>query len=459
MNTPPFLTGAVLIFWGWQTGLLIPGIIAAIVIEMHRFISRRIEIDDIGFSRVVTLCNIFLVISVVFAYASMGSANAFLSVIEWFPLILFPLVAAQLYSVKGSVNPDIFFIFLNTSKLGGSNKGAKTISIIYPYIVLSIVSGSLANMRSLSVYVLMAILCGWTLYSVKPARSSLATWMPLFLIAAFAGYLGSIGLNRLHGKVEDKFIEWYAGTLSGKTDSQRTTTAIGQIGSRKSSGKIVLRVKGDSQMVGSFHLAQSSYDVYRDSSWYATLSPMKAIQSERDGTSWKLVDDKEITNEMTIFMEHEGEKSFLALPANALMLEVLPVENVRRNRFGTVAIENDPLFTAYTVKSGDTFLSGPPTERDSDIPKKVSKVIMKIATKLDLQSKSPDQALATVEGFFMNSFEYSLEFSDASQSAKSLEDFLLKSKSGHCEYFATSTVLLLRAAGIPARYTVGYLCQ
>jgi hypothetical protein len=29
-------------------------------------------------------------------------------------------------------------------------------------------------------------------------------------------------------------------------------------------------------------------------------------------------------------------------------------------------------------------------------------------------------------------------------------------QAGHCEYFATATVLLLRAAGIPARYAVGY---
>ncbi|MGH8056191.1 MAG: transglutaminase-like domain-containing protein, partial [Candidatus Entotheonellia bacterium] len=40
-----------------------------------------------------------------------------------------------------------------------------------------------------------------------------------------------------------------------------------------------------------------------------------------------------------------------------------------------------------------------------------------------------------------------------------LEDFLLRSRSGHCEYFATATVLLLRAAGLPARYATGYSVQ
>ncbi len=30
-------------------------------------------------------------------------------------------------------------------------------------------------------------------------------------------------------------------------------------------------------------------------------------------------------------------------------------------------------------------------------------------------------------------------------------------QAGHCEHFATATALLLRAAGIPTRYAVGYL--
>jgi hypothetical protein len=36
---------------------------------------------------------------------------------------------------------------------------------------------------------------------------------------------------------------------------------------------------------------------------------------------------------------------------------------------------------------------------------------------------------------------------------------LLTQRAGHCEHFATATVLLLRAAGIPARYAVGYSVQ
>lgn len=37
-----------------------------------------------------------------------------------------------------------------------------------------------------------------------------------------------------------------------------------------------------------------------------------------------------------------------------------------------------------------------------------------------------------------------------------LAQFLEKTHAGHCEYYATATTLLLRAAGVPARYATGY---
>jgi len=37
-----------------------------------------------------------------------------------------------------------------------------------------------------------------------------------------------------------------------------------------------------------------------------------------------------------------------------------------------------------------------------------------------------------------------------------LGDFLTRTRTGHCEYFATAATLLARAAGIPARYATGY---
>jgi hypothetical protein len=66
------------------------------------------------------------------------------------------------------------------------------------------------------------------------------------------------------------------------------------------------------------------------------------------------------------------------------------------------------------------------------------------------------EAVEQVTQFFGNDYRYSTFQKDAPLTGSPLVDFLHRSKSGHCEYFASATVLLLRAGGIPARYATGF---
>jgi hypothetical protein len=82
-----------------------------------------------------------------------------------------------------------------------------------------------------------------------------------------------------------------------------------------------------------------------------------------------------------------------------------------------------------------------------------------LARELALDPKNPADAMAKISRFFDKGFSYSTYQEAAGAGEKPLERFLLKTRSGHCEYFATATTLLLRAAGIPARYCVGWSVQ
>ena len=69
--------------------------------------------------------------------------------------------------------------------------------------------------------------------------------------------------------------------------------------------------------------------------------------------------------------------------------------------------------------------------------------------------------LHTLSAFFQDKDKFSYSTWQgleklASTNETPLSRFLLRTRSGHCEYFATATVLLLRQLGIPARYAVGY---
>ena len=52
-------------------------------------------------------------------------------------------------------------------------------------------------------------------------------------------------------------------------------------------------------------------------------------------------------------------------------------------------------------------------------------------------------------------FSYTLDLK-STRGVEPVEDFLFNQKKGHCEYFASSMVVLLRAAGVPARLVTGF---
>jgi hypothetical protein len=53
-------------------------------------------------------------------------------------------------------------------------------------------------------------------------------------------------------------------------------------------------------------------------------------------------------------------------------------------------------------------------------------------------------------------FQYSLEGQARDESVDPIEDFITNNPRGHCEYFATALVLMLRSQAVPARMVVGY---
>ncbi|MBI5891242.1 MAG: DUF3488 domain-containing transglutaminase family protein [Nitrosomonadales bacterium] len=79
----------------------------------------------------------------------------------------------------------------------------------------------------------------------------------------------------------------------------------------------------------------------------------------------------------------------------------------------------------------------------------------RLAAEWRAQSGSPETVIRTAfEYFNRNGFEYTLE--PPLLGINSVDDFLFSTKKGFCEHFAGSFVVLMRAAGIPARVVTGY---
>lgn len=71
-------------------------------------------------------------------------------------------------------------------------------------------------------------------------------------------------------------------------------------------------------------------------------------------------------------------------------------------------------------------------------------------------NRPPAAAAAALQGFLSTRYAYTTDLV-AGSSGNPLQDFLFETRRGHCEYFASSMVLLLRSLGIPARLVTGFL--
>ncbi len=69
---------------------------------------------------------------------------------------------------------------------------------------------------------------------------------------------------------------------------------------------------------------------------------------------------------------------------------------------------------------------------------------------------APAKASA-VSGYLRENYRYSLTEVQPRSAVDPIVQFLRSKHAAHCEYFATATVLLLRASGVPARYVTGYV--
>jgi protein-glutamine gamma-glutamyltransferase len=126
-------------------------------------------------------------------------------------------------------------------------------------------------------------------------------------------------------------------------------------------------------------------------------------------------------------------------------------------------MESGPGFVMFD----DYFTPGPgidsaPTADDLQLPEREVAALVQVAAGLGLDAHQPEAALRTLGAFFQDRFRYSLgpaSGTRAQTNTSPLSAFLLEHRSGHCEYFATAGVLLLRKAGIPARYAAGYAVQ
>ena len=93
------------------------------------------------------------------------------------------------------------------------------------------------------------------------------------------------------------------------------------------------------------------------------------------------------------------------------------------------------------------------------IPERLRPELKRISANLQISSVAPQEEILRKVQQYFEPFTYSTEHRNAGQNMDPLLYFLRQSRTGHCEFFASASVLLFRSAGIPARYVTGFICE
>ena len=205
-----------------------------------------------------------------------------------------------------------------------------------------------------------------------------------------------------------------------------------------------------------------TYDVYTGHGWQASGNTLDEYAAHEPALSGRLEHQMRISQTVTIHQEQVG----LVYVAGELLTVDRRFEVVWRGD-GDIFGATSPA-RSYTAESYIPVV-GAETLRDSNpdypawvrrrymwLPIDVPDRVRELAVSLTAAEPTPYDRAKAIESY-LRSFPYTLDVHPPPDGEDVAEYFLFDLQRGYCDYYATSMVVMARAAGIPARLAVGYI--
>jgi len=222
--------------------------------------------------------------------------------------------------------------------------------------------------------------------------------------------------------------------------------SLGHLEEILSSDKLVLKVKGPRIE----RLRGRVFQRYRAGQWYpggrkgSLLREKRLHFSERRPSYW--VEVEPLEPEPFLFTTLET-------------LEIRSEKTLLQKSFGVVqALESDTESWSLGLGEGSR-APGKAEALDLEIPEQILAPLQDLASTWIQGAEEPRAQLKAIKYQLAQEFRYALSFEPEPLGRDPILHFLLKRRSGHCEFFASSFTLLARSLNIPARLITGYLVQ
>ncbi len=211
------------------------------------------------------------------------------------------------------------------------------------------------------------------------------------------------------------------------------------------------------------------YVAYADGEWTSLMEPSVALPfSESPGALaeriFRLDPEASGTERWDLFLSSRLRTFLLYHPGGATHFALI-ADRVNMSREGSLEITDFVRDGGCTVfgRRGEVASPYPDGSELSpylrQVPEALRPTLQEVLYVNGIRHGMPDaEKFRRLLEFFRNSFQYSLDVKGEGDMDPVLY-FLNRSRRGHCELFASAMVLLLRQAGVPARYVTGFICE
>lgn len=487
-NSPPkLLAGLALLYWGYLTGNLAAAIPAAILLESRSIVNLRWDFKYESYIRAWNLCILCALLIVMISWINGMRVGSIHTLFVWAPFIMLPIELAQRFGTSKTIPLSIFSYFARKKMLHDIKEGnpvsPRVFNTGYPYIAIVILATAKASRHDLFHYIGLSLLVGICLYTYTKNRGRRPwAWSCAFIILLAVSWAGQWSMYKI-------FRHYRGGgqkiTINQTMSATEARTSIGRLGRIKLNPNIQWRMRVHEGTKPKL-LRSATYNRYYRAIWsyayhpsnesvneydefgYRSYSTEATMEGERD-IRWFTRSAPRLAEKAPISIIGEIEAKIrehpIPVPSRFIAIGDLDKEAfVECNSVGTIRMAN-PNYNVveYAAWLGNfANVEEPPTSADLHIPSTETAAIQRICRQLDLYNPSLDtQAkIKKLRDFFLDEFTYSTHLTtprfDRGKRDSSVSLFLEDSRTGHCEYFATATTLLLREAGIPSRYSIGY---
>ena len=493
------------------------GLVLALLVEASHWVRFRWNFDDETCSRAWQFTSIGIGLATALIWLDGDRYTALPNLLTWMPPLLIPMQFIQAFGMRRSL-PLHTFSFLAKQHRKRNQRLGLTETAIYLnfgniYFISTMVGstlGSRANASTWGFLLGIVTLTGWMLLSTT--RSRPMALMLALIIASGLAVAGQLGLQRAQD-----WISGGVGNFDPKFNPNTVSTMIGRPGVVQQSSEIVWRLRPyDTNPIPSL-LRTATYNTYRTSIWenrLVAITDFKDLDTREtsDGEAFYLL--KENADQMATrptlprftLRGAAAPETPLPLPGDAASLRDFSLDGIERNSFGCIRVfPKESVIDGTVLWHAGTNPEKPPIlSEDVKIPIFEQKVIHQIAVEIGLvcepamkeqttllrswsaplvstpaqwntrshirsivretdfkRPQSLTQKLTLIRDWFQAHFEYSRNLTIYSSSyvavsPTGIAQFLTQVRKGHCEYFASASVLLLREAGVPTRYATGY---